>query len=483
MMSRREFLEAAGAGVALLPLAPRAHAREGVAERPSTPNVVLVMADDLGWGDVGFNGSKVVHTPHLDRLAAEGLRFTRFYAHAPVCSPTRGSCLTGRHPYRYGITFANVGHLPKQEFTLAEALKTLGYTTGHFGKWHLGTLTKTVRDGNRGGRGDAAYAPPWDHGFDVCFSTESKVPTWNPMLVPGSADKPYGTRYWTGPETPATENLEGDDSRVIADRVVPFVRDAVRAGKPFLAVVWFHTPHLPVLSSGKYLEMYKDKPPQQAHYYGAITAMDEQVGRLRDELRALGVANDTMLWFASDNGPEVGTPGSPGPFRGRKRSLYEGGVREPAFLVWPARVRQARSVDVPCCTSDYLPTVLAALGFERKGQPEPLDGVSLLPLVDGAMAERPRPIAFESGGQLALSDNRFKLYSPAPRGGRKGREQGAEQRTWELYDLVADPAETKDLAAQQPQVVERMRQTLDQWRASCRSSLAGDDYRRPSPTP
>jgi len=142
------------------------------------PNIILMMADDLGWGDTGYNGHQRLQTPHLDQMAADGIRFNRFYAAAPVCCPTRGSCITGRHPYRYGIYFANTGHLPKDEMNLAEALKQEGYATGHFGKWHMGTLTKEVVDANRGGRkkNDSNYAPPWERGFDVCFSTESKSP-------------------------------------------------------------------------------------------------------------------------------------------------------------------------------------------------------------------------------------------------------------------------------------------------------------------
>jgi arylsulfatase A-like enzyme len=139
------------------------------------PNVILVMTDDQGWADTGYNGHPVLKTPNLDQVAKEGIRFERFYSGAPVCSPTRGSCLTGRHPYRYGIYHANVGHMKKQEIVLAEVLKMQGYTTGHFGKWHLGTLTKTVEESNRGGkRGAAHYSPPWENGFDECFSTEAR---------------------------------------------------------------------------------------------------------------------------------------------------------------------------------------------------------------------------------------------------------------------------------------------------------------------
>ena len=463
-MKRREFLGVLGVGVAAIHLPRLLRAAGPPAEKP---NVILAMTDDQGWGDTGYNGHPVLRTPNLDAMVQAGLRFDRFYSGAPVCSPTRGSCLTGRHPYRYGIFFANVGHMRPEEITLAEALKTQGYTTGHFGKWHLGTLTTEVRESNRGGPGNkAVYSPPWDNGFDVCFSTEAKVPTWDPMKVPGSG-QPYGTHYWTAPGKAETENLEGDDSRVLMDRAIPFIRSAVQAKKPFLAVVWFHTPHEPVVAGKKYLDLYADAGSEkERHYYGCLTAMDEQMGRLRKELRDLGIADNTMLWFCSDNGPEHKTgPGSAGPLRGRKRDLFEGGVRVPGILEWPARVKPGRATDLPCSTSDYFPTVLDVLGFQMQGRPEPIDGVSLLPLIEGRMTERPRPIGFESDRQVSLTDNRYKIISTD--GGK----------TYMLFDLVENPGETKDLAAEKPEIVAGMRATLEAWRASCRDSQAGKDYR------
>jgi len=166
MITRRNFLRSVTAGTVAMALPECLFSKTKGVDRP---NIILCMADDLGWADPGFNGNSIIKTPSLDAMAEAGLRFTRFYSAAPVCSPTRGSCLTGRHPYRYGITFANVGHMPKEEVTLAEVLKTQGYATGHFGKWHLGTLTKTEKDSNRGGpRGAKHYSPPWENGFDVC---------------------------------------------------------------------------------------------------------------------------------------------------------------------------------------------------------------------------------------------------------------------------------------------------------------------------
>ena len=428
------------------------------------------MADDMGWGDPGFNGNSIIQTPNLDAMAKAGLKLTRFYSGAPVCSPTRGSCLTGRHPYRYGIFGANSGHMLKEEITLAEALVTQGYTTGHFGKWHLGTLTTIEKDSNRGGpRGAEHYSPPWENGFDICFSTEAKVPTWNPMKSPNS-DKPYGTYYWRQDGTKATENLEGDDSRVIMDRVVPFIRDAADKSKPFFAVVWFHTPHLPVLTGPEYRQLYSQYSEDEQHYYGCITALDEQMGRLRSELQGLGISDNTMVWFCSDNGPEGKdgksgrSRGSAGLFRGRKRSLLEGGVRVPGLLEWPAGINPGQITDIPCSTLDYFPTVLDVLGFRMEGQPEPADGVSLLPLIEGEMTERPMPIGFESRNQVSLTANRYKIYS-----NNKGK-------TFVLYDLLEDPGENKDLAEEKPQVLQSMKAELAEWCKSCKDSLAGKDY-------
>ncbi len=467
MISRRHFLRSVTGCVAALVLPRNSPGMKKVKDKP---NIILCMTDDLGYGDTGFNGNSIIKTGNLDAMAKSGLLLARFYSAAPVCSPTRGSCLTGRHPYRYGITFANVGHMPAAEITLAEALKTQGYTTGHFGKWHLGTLTKTEKDSNRGGpRGAKHYCPPWENGFDICFSTEAKVPTWDPMKKPESNEH-YGTYYWKEDGTKATENLDGDDSRVIMDRVVPFIRNAVKNKKPFFAVVWFHTPHLPVIAGAKYRKMYSQYSEDEQHYYGCVTAMDEQMGRLRKQLRESGILDNTMVWFCSDNGPEGKdgkrgrTRGSAGPLRGRKRSLFEGGVRVPAVLEWPAHVKAGRVTDIPCCTSDYFPTVLDVLNFKTKGQPKPIDGVSLLPMIEGKMKNRPVPIAFESGSQISLTDNRYKIYSK-----NKGR-------TYMLFDLIEDPGEKEDLSEEKPEILRSMKAILTKWRKSCKDSLAGKDY-------
>ncbi len=472
--------------VALL-AGPYLPGRETAAARP---NVVIILADDLGWGDVGYNGNRIVQTPALDALARDGVRLDRFYAQAPSCSPTRASALTGRNGQRFGVPRANDGRLEPQERTLAEFLSDRGYATGHFGKWHLGTLVEGRRDGQRAGtpRGKGVHSPPWENGFQVCFSTESKVPTWNPMERPDNGVQTYwaprspggdragwieyGTTYWTGENQPADGNLEGCDSRIIMDRVLPFARGAIARHQPFLAVVWFHAPHLPVVAGPEFTRMYSGRTGFEQHYFGAITAMDRQIGRLRAGLEAAGGWDNTLLFFGSDNGPESishresePAPGSAAGFRGRKRSLLEGGVRVPGIVSWPAGGLAAGTSALPFTTSDLLPSIRALVGGGDKKAVEPLDGADAVSLLRRGKTRRPDVIPFEFVGQVSLIDNEWKLYSA---------DDGV---SFQLFNLEDDPAESTDLAPRHAARVEAMRLKLQAWRESCRRSASGADYR------
>ena len=439
--------------------------QEGEGSGPLRPNIVLVMADDQGWGDTSFNGHPVLKTPALDRMAAEGLRFDRFYAASPVCSPTRASVLTGRHPYRMGIDGANSGHLSSEEFTVAEMCRDLGYATGHFGKWHLGTLTREVIDSNRGGRPNQSqhYSPPWEHGFERCFSTEAKVPTWDPMLNPGDG-KPYGTRYWNERGEIVTENLEGDDSRIIMDRVLPFITAAASAQRPFLAVIWLHAPHRPVVAGPSREEAYASTECEDLRrYYAVVAAIDASLARLRAHLQQLNVGDDTLLWYTSDNGPEGSAKegqGSTAGLRGRKRSLYEGGVRVPGLLLWPNQIREPRRLSCPASTLDTLPTLAEILGV-RLSPKRPLDGISLLPLLTGdGPDERPghSALPFLFGKAAALHAGSLKVIRPKQDG------------KWELYDLSSDPQESENLAAERPGKLAQLVGRFDAWMISAKES-------------
>ena len=441
------------------------------------PNIILLMADDLGWGDVGFNGNKEIKTPNLDRMSQEGIQFTRFYTAAPLCSPTRGSILTGRHPFRFGVLAAHTGGLRQGEITLPEICKKNGYTTGFFGKWHLGW----VEPEDVSTRG--FYSPPWQHGFDETFATRSAVPTWNPTVTPGNfgqwGNKPGET--WKGSVyvhngKVETENLQGDDSRVMMDRALPFIKKAVEGKQPFFTCIWFHAPHEPVVAGPQYLEMYKDLQPEiKRHYFGCITALDEQVGRLRKALKDMDIEQNTMIWFCSDNGPadpmvKAGV-GSAGEFRGHKHMIYEGGIRVPSLLVWPGSINPGKKIDTRMCSYDYLPTIveMADLTFKKKANYF-IDGISIKHAIDGIVMVRDTTI-FTAWMRLvddiygrALVGEQFKILIPE------------QSKVPELYDLKNDPFEKTDAIKKYPEIARAMLKELSDWEESCRLSRDGKDY-------
>jgi len=452
------------------------------------PNIILLMADDLGYGDVGYMGNQTVKTPYLDEMASQGIRFDRFYAAGPVCSPTRASCLTGRHPYRSGITWAGRYPLPDQEITLAEALKIKEYATGHFGKWHIGGLSKTIVQSEFPG-GPTPYSPPWKNGFDVSFSTESMMPTYNPYYHVGGAigkedyrhvqkesvtlgQKTGGfiwkDRYWTEPGQFEDKWLEGNDSKIIIDRALDFIKKEAAEQNPFLAIIWFHAPHTPIVAGNEYRKLYSDQSMEAQHWFGCITAMDEQIGRLRSELEKMNIKKNTILWFCSDNGPSyIHNYNSAGQLRGKKAELYEGGIRVPAVLEWPARFNKPMVISTPVSTSDFYPTLMAITSITVENQPY-LDGENILPILFKDQ-QRGKPIGFLSplparmkkqeitdDEQFALVGERYKLISVD------------DGNTFQLYDLKEDISESEDISTKKPGIVTAMKDKLLQWVESCR---------------
>ncbi len=419
----------------------------------------------MGWGDPGYNSMTVTYadgtphpdqgwisTPTMDAIAANGLRFDRFYSASAVCSPTRASCILGRNPYRAGIPGANSGRLESDETPLSEVLSGVGYTCGHFGKWHLGSMTTLRSDSNRGGNA-GAYSAPWHHSYDVCFATESKVPTYHPyrkttngLALPTSFSDTnfYGTRYWRMPASwnqtsgegdvvPVSEvndAVNGDDSKLLVDKTIPFIQDAVSQGKPFFVVLWFHTPHKPTVDPDGVSAV--DSPDTVKD---SIEDLDVALGRLRDELTTLGVRGNTMLWVTSDNGPENGQDSAnetsttrsirSGRLLERKRSLHEGGLRVPGILEWPDVITTGMTTNVPAITSDYYPTILDYLELSVPNQ-KPLDGISLRPVIDGTVTERTKPIGFKYNGDNSWVNQQYKIIN--------------DGSGWELYDLINIPA-------------------------------------------
>ncbi len=439
------------------------------------PNIILVMADDLGWGDVGFNGNKIIKTPNMDKMSQDGVIFNRFYSACAVSSPTRASVLTGRSPYRTGVFSANVGILRPEEVTIPEMLKEAGYTTGHFGKWHLGTLTDQQKDGKRGAPGNKAlFNPPSEHGYDAALVTEVAVPTYDPMRIPVEDPKPRwwnalgdgaskygGTAYWDIDGKRVETGVAGDDSKVIMDRVIPFIDGAVDRKSPFFSVVWFHAPHVPYVSPPETAALYDGYSDNERNYYGCITALDAQMGRLIDHLKAKKIYNNTIILFCSDNGPERNTPGSAGDLRGIKRFIYEGGIRVPAFALWGKKIERGVRSDVPCFTSDYLPLVADIVGLDLPKDRQ-LDGESFLPLLKGKEFVREKPMIFAFRSMGALMQGSLKLYF------QKG--------VYELYDIDKDPSEKSNIIDQMPEVAEKMKMQLREAMDNYKASFEGDEY-------
>ena len=458
----------------------------GEASLAAKPNIVLVLADDQGWGDMAYNGHPVLRTPNFDQAAASGLRFDRFYAAAPVCSPTRASVLTGRHPNRSGVLQWGYPIRP-QETTLAEALKTAGYTTAHFGKWHLGSVRR------------ASPAHPGANGFDHWLSAPNYFDN-DPIL--SRKGKAVQTR--------------GESSRVVVDAALTWIRQQARDQKPFLALVWFGSPHGPHQAAEEYRRLYQDQPEKMQHFLGEITGMDHAFGKLRDGLRELGIRENTLLWYGSDNGALRGI-GSSGGRRGHKGTLYEGGLLVPSILEWPARLPKPKITSLRANTTDIYPTLLEIAGVRIQHQP-PLDGISLLGLIDGKAAKRRRSMGFwdyptdgigtpsaqwmgdllkaqGAGGDLPphpSSQRAAQLPQPPyPKDRFPGESAWIEgdwklhriadeegEVRWEMYDLVRDPREEQDRTSSEKDRFERMRKNLKAWLGSVIESLNGGDYGR-----
>jgi len=409
------------------------------------PNVVLVMADDQGWGQTGYNHHPILKTPHLDEMAAHSLRFDRFYAAAPVCSPTRASVLTGRTNMRTGVNSHGYA-LRRQERTIAQALQAFGYATGHFGKWHLNGMR---------GPGVPIFADDTHHpgtfGFDEWLSVTNFFDR-NPIM----------SRMGT------FEEFEGDSSEIIVDEALKFIKRQAQADKPFLSVIWYGTPHDPFWASDEDKRPFGNLDRNSEHHHGELVAMDRSIGTLRQGLRELGIAENTILWFCSDNGglPRI-KPDTTGGLRGHKTTVYEGGLRVPGLVEWPGQIKP-RVTQFPAVVMDIFPTIAAIVGLPETASQLPQDGLDLTELFQRELGPRPKPIPFQCFGNTVLLDNNYKLLHVG--------KNNQQPKHYELYDLASDPQETNNLYESRPELAAKMTAELKQLQASIGDSVAGKDY-------
>jgi len=418
------------------------------------PNILLVMIDDLGWRDLGCQGNAGLHTPRIDALAGQGMRFTSAYAAAPVCSPTRAAILTGQSPARLRLTnhlphqerFTPKGatlrpapmrdHLPLEHVTVAEHLKAAGYATGFFGKWHL------YND-------EASEFGPLAQGFEVNLGGCA-------FGGPPTFFDPYGIDFL--PDRIPGEYLPDR----LADETIGFMRARVEEKKPFFAALWHYTVHWPMETPMALLEKYRDRPAEgykDARYAAMIEAMDAAVGRVLDALEVIGIADETLVVFTSDNGAFDGV-GDNRPLRASKGHLYEGGIRVPMIVRWPGKVAGGEVSEVPVISTDLYPTFLECAGVEPDPG-TPMDGVRLLALLQGKDKPEREALFWHYPNYASHQGNRL---GSAMREGDFKLIEHFDDGSVELYDLGRDLSEKRDLAGEKPEIAERMKARLQAWR-------------------
>jgi arylsulfatase A-like enzyme len=443
-MSRCRILSILCLLCSLLPVASASAPNES---SPSTPNIIFVVADDMGFMDTGHSGNPIAKTPHLDRMAAEGLRFDNFYSAGGTCSPGRMAILTGRTPMRARMT-TTVGAMQEGEVTVAAALKTAGYATGHFGKWGLG------REGTH----------PLKVGFDEAVWSKNYYDLGAAFFV-GDSDK----------REDAPVKTTGDTSVAIMEIALDFIGKRAQSKKPFFAQICFGSPHAPHEAAEEFKRLYPDLSEDERNFWGEVSGLDSAVGKLRDELRRLNIADNTLLWFVSDNGGISEISGI------EKKGRI--GARTVGLLEWPRRIPKPMRTDIPVCHIDMYPTVLDIAGVSMKHQPV-IDGISLLPLFDGKMQSRPKPLGFLSGSYASKNDLTLCEFNGAAwvDGKHMLRLDSPNKRrktdSVALFDRIADPTQEKNIAAQHQQEVQQILKELEAWRESVKTSFAGKDYIR-----
>jgi len=404
------------------------------------PNIILFLADDPGYGDLGCFGHPIIKTPNLDAFAKQGVRLTQCYSASAVCSPSRSALLTGRTPHRNGVfTWIAEGaevHLRPGEITLPKLLKGAGYSTCHSGKWHLNGLFN-----------NPAQPQPGDHGYDWWMATQNNAGP--------SHENPHnfvrnGQR---------AGRLEGYSAPLVVGEAITWLKEKRDASKPFFLAVWTHEPHYPIKSDPQFKALYPDlTDDMQREHHANVTQLDHAFGMLMKALDEQKLADNTFVFFTSDNGPVgdgIKSPGrgSSGGLRGRKRDMHEGGIRVPGLARWPGHIKPGTTSEVPVVGSDMFSTMLTVAGVEvPRGRV--LDGVNVLLALTGAATkvDRPQPLYWKllmaPNAKVAMRVDDWKILAHE------------ELTGFELYNLASDMKETTDLKEKEPQRFAAMREQL-----------------------
>ena len=431
------------------------------------PNIIVIYTDDLGYGDLSCYGSDAIRTPHLDGLAQAGIRFTNWYSNSPACSPSRASLLTGRYPQRAGVPNILGGKrgtpgLPASEQTLATLLKQQGYATALSGKWHLGVSPE---------------CHPLNHGFEHFYG-----------FMAGCVDYFSHIFYWgqAGGVNPVhdlwrNEEEVWENGRYMTELITSDAVDFIRRSKarPFFSFVSYNAPHYPMHAPREYMDRFADLPWDRQVMAAMISAVDDGVGQIIRELKHQGIYDNTLIFFSSDNGPSTEARnwldgnedlyygGSAGIFRGHKGSLFEGGIREPAILSWPAGIRGGQVNDEICAMMDIVPTAMEVVGA---AMPETgkIDGMSLLSMMrQGGPGPRDRVYYWSYGDQLAVRQGEWKLVL-------NGKLDFSRKQadTLHLAQLGEDPGERVNLCTREAALTAQLKADVEQWYGDIEQGLS-----------
>ncbi len=403
---------------------------------PERPNIVVFLADDMGWGDASCYGSDKIVSPNIDMLASQGVRFTQAYAACGVCSPSRSAILTGRTPYRNGVwehlSGKGPAHLRASEITYPKLLQQAGYTTCHVGKWHLNSKQQF---------NNPDYPQPSDHGYDYWMSTHN-----NASPSHKNPDNFIRNGEPVGP-------VNAYSAPFVAEEAIHWLKDIRDPAKPFVLSIWVHEPHLPIATDEPFLAHYGKDP--KAKYYGNITQLDFALGQVMDELEEQGLADNTLFIFTSDNGPEGRNDsrgGSTGGLSGRKRDDLEGGIRVPGIVRWPGHIEPGTVSSIPVIGSDVFTTVLEAAGVPIPTD-RTIDGASMMPAFSGQPVIRTVPLFWRTH----VSDPACRV---AVRVGDWKLVANDAMDQFQLFNIEQDPTEANNLAGTMPEKLDELKKTM-----------------------
>lgn len=433
-------------------------------EKQQKPNIILILADDLGYGDLSCYGSVRQETPNLDKMADEGIRFSQFYAGSAVCTPTRVSILTGKYPLRFNVS----KHFNDQEMFLQENIPTIphllkeaGYTSKHVGKWHLGGLNeKHIKDRKNSMPG------PMEHGFDHYLAMLEDPLYRKPAMLQRYLYE-RGGDYLVRDEK-RIEPIKGHWTDIKTDESLDFIEKSTKTGKPFFLNLWYDVPHAPYEAAPDVsLNPYKGKAKgDDLLYRSMVRHLDHSVGRVLEKLKELGIAENTLVIFTSDNGPAY--RGSPGPFKGRKVDFHEGGIRVPAIAWWPGHIQKGQTAEGLFHTTDLLPTFCSLAGL--KSQDLETDGRNILPYLLDTNVDIERGYVF---WQIAVYKNNGNYGITVDKRPEPVATEVVRKGNWklltkegvpvELFNLEDDPYERWDLKKQYPEITEELTKAVNDW--------------------